>query len=122
MKTKKEIIEMVANHYNRENRAYDDGKCSYLTTGGRMCAVGMCMTDEALDKYGGFQGGVNELEKEAQCKVNELLKEEFKGHSTEFWDEAQWLHDNSDYWDDDGLTEGGRNQYNSLLEIFGDDK
>ena len=87
-----------------------------------MCAVGMCMTDEALDKYGGFQGGVNELEKEAQCKVNELLKEEFKGHSTEFWDEAQWLHDNSDYWDDDGLTEGGRNQYNSLLEIFGDDK
>lgn len=122
MKTKLEIINMVANHYNETNRAYDDGKCSYLTTDGRMCAVGMCMTEEQLENFKDFQGDVETLEERIGVDINKLLKEEFKGHSTKFWSELQWLHDNSNYWDDDGLTEGGRNQYNSLLEIFGDDK
>lgn len=117
--TKVEIINMVANHYNKHNRAEEHGGCRYITNDGKMCAVGMCMTDEALEdfKYS-FSGvfGIQEMIKSES--IDSVLKDEFRGHSTSFWTDMQMLHDEAAYWDEEGLSCRGIEKYVKLKEKY----
>lgn len=70
----------------------------------RRCAVGRCMTEEAIKEFGSYIGGVDELI-EAHGSLEKMLREEYRGHSQEFWFSLQVLHDADCYWTaDDAAT------------------
>ena len=119
--TKVEIIQMVANHYNDSNRSVANGGCWYARDG-KMCAVGMCMTDEAIDKFGGFGGNVNNLSDklliQERRSIDTLLKDEYRGHDLDFWEELQELHDDSYLWDECGLTLEGWDKANGMINYY----
>ena len=112
--TKVEILDMVANHYNSNNRAFKGGGCYYKTTDGRMCAVGMCMNDESIARWGHFLGNVLELSRKIEGDIDEVFKDEFKGHDIDFWTDMQMLHDDAAYWDEEGLSWRGIEKYKAL--------
>ena len=123
MKTKLEIINMVANHYNKKNRAKTDYGCRYITDDGRMCAVGICMTDGALEDFKHHFGGVQSIAKSItksgmEGSIDVLLKDEYKGHDLEFWSELQYFHDREILWDTKGLSERGLNHYKKLKSFY----
>ena len=109
--TKHEIIDLIANTYNLGNRATNEkGGCNYLNSEGKMCAVGMTLTDLAqCERY-----SLAECENSAVEDVfeeEEILwdaqKEQFRGHYIGFWRRIQALHDQSNLWDDNGLSVEG---------------
>ena len=121
--TKVEIIDMVANHFHLYNRGIGHNGCEYRTNDGMMCAVGMCMIDEALDKYGEFTGNVESIAKSLtkigmERSIDVLLKDEYKGHDLEFWSELQYFHDREILWDTKGLSERGLNHYKKLKSFY----
>ena len=50
--------------------------------------------------------------------IDNLLKEEYKGHSLSFWQEIQKFHDNDNNWDNQGLSEFGKTLYNELRKRY----
>lgn len=50
--------------------------------------------------------------------LDSLLKPEYQGHSIEFWDYLQALHDSSEYWNGNNLTSTGQEEVNRLKEMF----
>ena len=118
MKTKLEILDMVASHYNSEKRAFKNGGCYYKTTDGRMCAVGMCMNDDSIARWGDFVGDINELDSKRRGGIYGMFKDEFEGHDIEFWANIQKLHDEAAFWDEEGLSELGVERYEALKEKY----
>lgn len=125
MKTKREIIEETSTFYNSCNRASDeDGTCMYINREtNAMCAVGRCMTEEALEKYGGLEGSASRFHEYLKIHVTDsitgldaVLKEEYQGHDHEFWGDLQKLHDREFHWDATGLTEKGKEFEAQLLK------
>ncbi len=123
-KTKKQIIEETAAAYTDSTTALDcdSASCLYLTSDGRKCAVGRMLTEEGLEVFEGKNGlGFNASSFKEKCKernfpFTELYKEEYRGHSGEFLDELQQLHDLSAHWDEKGLTDDGYIYKNYLLD------
>ncbi len=115
--TKLEIIDMVASHYNSNNRGTIGKKCVYKTYGGKMCAVGMCMTEGALKLYHNFTGSVFQLSEQVE-ELDVLLKKEYRGHDKHFWGMLQNFHDDDKSWDDEGMNERGVSNYEQLKERF----
>jgi hypothetical protein len=87
--------------------------------------LGRCFTEEGTEKYGGFLGSASTL----SCQIADdydvledlltldiILKEEYKGHSQNFWADIQCLHDNPENWNNEGITEEGQDRVNYLLE------
>jgi hypothetical protein len=102
MKTKREIIKETSTFYNSCNRASDEnGTCVYINREtNAMCAVGRCMTEEAIKKYGSFEGTAFRFDEYLKIHItgsiiglDAVLKEEYQGHSYEFWGDLQKLHD-----------------------------
>jgi hypothetical protein len=124
-KTKLEIIEETKNYYCEDvnRRAYKAGACSYLDEAGRMCAFGRCMI-----KPERYYGTLNETDPNYKwgCSISSALwinpdiylKEEYRGHSIEFWQNLQSFHDNKDYWYENGLTKNGNKVYINLIEKY----
>ena len=121
--TKVEIIQMMANHYNEDNRSVDSGDCFYARDG-KMCAVGMCMTDEAIDEFGDFMGTIHKLNAKILTEENKsfdaIFKDEYKGHDLNFWEELQYLHDECMFWDECGLTLEGHDKVEALIKAYSD--
>ncbi len=117
--TKVEIINIVASHYNESNRAYEKGfGCKYRTEDGRMCAVGMCMTDEGLREFGDTKSAVHAIANMLQDRGKELddiLKDEYRGHDIELWEKLQVLHDNETHWNEDGISNLGKHKVSRLI-------
>jgi len=125
MKTKQEIIEETANYYNLSNRAVTlSGKCKYSTSDGRQCAVGRCFTDKEADSFCDFDGPVSfvnsTLKVNANKELDDILKEEYRGHSIIFWMDLQSFHDTQENWNDDGISEVGLKEKAELLEKYVD--
>lgn len=122
--TKLEIINMVANHYNSYNRGMGHHGCNYRTDDGKMCAVGMCMNDEAMDEYGDYVGSISEISGKIINRggyLDSIFKEEYRGHDVDFWDDLQRLHDHSSFWSDEGLSEAGEKEVEALIKEYIDD-
>lgn len=137
MKSKGEIIAETLAYYRTHPRGLrSSGACAYLVSEDGFlsyCAVGRCMTDEAkqiqkdnlgqlgtcADKIWGFSfgSGVDQWN-----RVEQLLKEEYKGHSYKFWQSLQELHDASYHWCGSELSEAGEDYLDKFLgEIEGDE-
>lgn len=125
MKTKEEIVRETASFYNFKNRSTtENGTCIYNGPNGTHCAVGRCLTDSAKEKIGPYIHGVpNHLghnHNKIMCTVGGLeyalkvdnlddaLLEEYRGHDVGFWSKLQNLHDNSFFWDEEGISEAGK--------------
>lgn len=119
MKTKLEIIEETAAFYNSENRAYDeqDATCYYQTADGKQCAVGRCMMEPSKYAWNTSQGGAG-AESLLETNGDDILKPEYRGHDTGFWQDVQRLHDYIDNWDKNGLTEDGKKHKESLIRKY----
>jgi len=108
---------MIANHYNDNNRSVS-GRCHYRTDDGRMCAVGMCMNDEGIYKFGDSIQNVCAIARHLNEKcqhLDDILKDEYKGHDAFFWNELQILHDNSVYWNEHGISNRGKLKVSELI-------
>lgn len=112
MKSKPEIINETVQNYNVNPRAVDsDGGCDYISPEGYMCAVGRCMKNPTPDMYGSVKFLFN---KSSTSNLEDELKDDYKGHSIEFWDDLQQLHDLDDYWDGNTLTDDGKEYYQQI--------
>lgn len=117
-KTKKEIINETYEYYNSDpsRRALENNKtsCTFLTADGRMCAVGRCLTSEALHKaahHGVYSlVGVKNL-----FPDQEVFKEEYAGHCNSFWDLIQDFHDLARLWRAERGIEDRRKEYITML-------
>jgi hypothetical protein len=104
MKTRKEIIDETVAEYTLDTRALDErGRCVYLTSGGRMCAVGRCCK-EPKTTWVGSAKFIQEPNDWNVIQLSDILKPEYLGHSGDFWRAVQLLHDRSANWTETGLS------------------
>lgn len=114
MKSKIEIINEVASHFNATNRALDpNGDCAYITEDGRKCAVGMFLNN-AED----FLGNCTSADYLFPKKGFGILKEEYRIEDAAFWNDLQRFHDREQYWDELGLTYEGERQKALLIKAY----
>lgn len=108
--TKKEIIEETVAYYGENERALsEEGTCHYLIDN-KMCAVGRCLTPAALEKWGSLKGSVSTLRDELRISgetFENTLQDQYKGHSIDFWNQLQQLHDVDENWCNGKLTDSG---------------
>jgi hypothetical protein len=98
------ILETLLYYYqNPEKRRAligEDKECVYENDTGEMCAVGRCMIPQVRKKYINMpQVGVEELIiKNGVPHIDNLLLDQYKGYSLEFWSDLQALHDDQCFW------------------------
>ncbi len=121
MKTKLDIINETMEFYSadvsRRAMAADSYVCMYITSDGRKCAVGRCFDENKISQYtyDRIEGySVNNL----PITLDNLLKEEYKGHSSEFWNNLQGLHDHTNNWCETGLSLFGLSELNELKQKY----
>jgi hypothetical protein len=126
--TKEQIVRETVAFYTSKNRAAvesvdpDNGctstQCLYLTDEGKMCAVGRCMTKKGLElvlvSY--LKSSAHDLD-DAFDGIDKLLKKKYRGQNISFWANLQCLHDNKNWWDENGITEKGKAKVRYLFEI-----
>lgn len=112
-KTIEEIVNETLAYYEEDprRRAVTLEGCEYLTEDGRMCAVGRCLHGDADARtlknyasciYRSNAGLPSRSHYRDPLILDDLLKEEYRGHPVAFWDSLQRLHDdtNGDHlWD-----------------------
>lgn len=119
--TQKEIIVETIEYYSKNQRAYINGECQYLSHEGNKCAFARCCTDEAVKELNQKCEGKNimAISKYFNNNIESFLKDEYKGHDLNFWVHVQRLHDSDIFWGAEGvgnkLTDKGE-QY--LKDIF----
>jgi len=110
--TKLEILKETYDYYTQDvNRRGVNGEGCYYRIGDKMCAVGRCMTEKA---YFPFRGTVTTYNSEYNLEAS--LKNEYKGHSVEFWRALQTWHDSNNNWNSTGLTTVGQKDYDDLVK------
>ena len=120
MKSKAEIVVETLRHYNLKNRGYNSefDNCTYLDKStGNKCAVGRCILDSEIEKVSEYEQNVykeNRINKtsisptvtnlvENFADLDSLLKPEYRGHDIDFWENLQYIHDRSLFWNEDGF-------------------
>lgn len=120
--TKVEIIQETADYYSQDTSrrgTFEHNstlKCAYLTSDGKMCAVGRCLINpEALDPATSI-GVVLDMVMRGELE----FKEQYKGHEDDavFWSRLQSFHDVKHNWDDEGLTLTGKLELERLLKQY----
>ena len=108
--TKQQIIEETRVEYAGGSKRgiaalqhTDRGVCQYLSKPSMMrCAVGRCMTDDALGIYGdsveNIVGLDGDMQRDNSC-LDLNLKEEYRGHDIAFWEDLQSYHDDNRLYD-----------------------
>ena len=86
----------------------------------RKCAVGRCMTKEALESFGQTEGSVQEFEYGyPDGGLDTLLILKYRKHSIPFWSALQDFHDSEINWDENGLSPRGLIAFKNLLSNWG---
>lgn len=109
MKTETEIVIETLQHYsdptNRATTRDGNGHMTCLYTAHKEdgththCAVGRCMTEEALREIGSAVDSATGIaDAYGGGSLEDLLQEEYRGHPMTFWDSLQALHDTDKYW------------------------
>jgi hypothetical protein len=114
MKTENEIIKETVEFYwaDPKRRATADIGCWYLTIDGRMCAVGRCLTQRHAWRAFAMLCSVGQLPgRLLEASLDEILQPEYRGHSVEFWENLQNLHDNEHIWDSEQLLRDRLNHW-----------
>ena len=126
--TANQIIDETVNYYSADvsRRATDKetDSCEYLTSDGRMCAVGRCLRrcllQDRNNRY--LSGPVESLTNfgKETLNVEEVLQEEYRGFPIDFWSVLQVLHDRDSNWTSTGLTKQGSDNVAELKIKFGE--
>lgn len=109
------LIKETIAHYNEGNRASNQISCNYKTEAGNMCAVGRCLTEDALTEFHfeevmntfGIENMPLALTEKYPC-FDSMFQEKYQGVHIKVWGVMQGLHDYDEHWDAEGLTELGK--------------
>lgn len=122
-KTKVQIIEETRDYYaDASKRAYDpvNRRCKYKDEQGKMCAFGRCelnpsptVLGDIYDRYMMFTSEV------INQRIDEDLKEEYRGHGLTFWQDLQHLHDISDHFAEGTWSPRGHKYIETLIKKYG---
>jgi hypothetical protein len=124
MKSKHDIIIETVEYYQKNKRGMLETpmlQCVYYDEEGDItCAIGRCMKNPKT--FETIYSAVNHLFKD-ESELDEVLKEEYKGHDLKFWTSLQIFHDNDNNWvtkEDGGneLTEQGLKKVTELMETY----
>ncbi len=109
-----ETLNETAAAYTSKTRGIDQySSCRYYTNG-TCCAVGRCLQDPKRFAYVG--GTVITFNRDHNLESS--LKPEYRGYPMTFWRDLQWLHDNGDHWDENGLSEAGKKEVAKIKGNF----
>lgn len=121
--TKEEIINDTISYYNEDpsRRGFNGSSCLYQTNDGERCAFGRYMKEDFLDypicnEIATIEELLDEFELDS---VDDLLVEKVHGHSIEFWNSLQDLHDNTTYWNNNSYTELLIHKVNNMVKYYG---
>lgn len=126
--TQEQIVRETVAFYTSKNRAaveteYElngciSTQCLYLTDEGKMCAVGRCMTKKGLERVlvSHPKSSAHDLD-DSFDGIDKLLKKKYHGQNISFWANLQRLHDNKNWWDENGITENGKAEVRYLFKI-----
>ena len=110
------FLEETCQHYNNTNRNYssDLQSCMYAPVSDKSegCAISRKIADKELCKELDTLGGVSR-----DC-VFELLPSELKDLEQEFLTQIQVLHDGSQFWVKNGLSERGLEKKQEIIDRF----
>jgi len=118
--TKTGIIKETAGFYNSESRgtAYGETSCFYVASNGNKCAVGRCLINpERWAESGDAESLFKDMNRKG-LDPQEQFSEQYRGHDEAFWLDLQGLHDKTGNWNENGLTEIGKEHLDSLLEDY----
>lgn len=107
-----ETIQYYSEDINR--RALDKNNlCCYYTTDGKMCAVGRCLEHpESFEKTDiDIDLAIHDL-----TITKQDFKEKYRGFAVNFWFDLQYLHDNNNFWEKDGLTQEGKEYVDYMIK------
>lgn len=119
--TRIKLLNDTISHFNSTNRSTkSDGDCTYVAhypeTQG--CAIGRLIADKELckklDAISGDDGGGSVK----NPRVFNMLPKELQDLGQDFLLEIQCLHDNGNYWDENGIAESGLNEVNRIKLKF----
>ena len=116
--TKTEIINETVKFYSEDpnRRAIEGSSCLYYyrtESGVQKCAVGRCLIKPGKTQDGGVFMVFGD-----SCNLNKALKPKYRGHSLEFWEDLQAIHDSHFYWDEKGLSDRGKIAVEKMLEKY----
>jgi hypothetical protein len=126
--TKEQIVRETVAFYTSKNRAVVESvlpdnhctstQCLYLTDEGKMCAVGRCMTKKGLERVlvSYAKASAHDID-DAFDGIDKLLKKKYHGQNISFWANLQRLHDNRNWWDENGITEKGKAEVRFMFNI-----
>ena len=129
MKTKTEIINETVAYYSENplnKRSKNPLSGCHYSKQNKMCAVGRCLIDpDKIEKETNIalvnikieSTSVKDLEKLFK-NLDELFKEEYRGHDSDFWQALQNLHDYDYHWTDEGLSDRGKTEVQFLLDMY----
>jgi hypothetical protein len=132
-----DIIKEVGGKYNTTNRAEDDDTCVYYKDG-NMCAVAMNFENPIINvEFINADGELNYFENGdivllyqiLDCDIDRMktfFKEDVRHLVTDesiygFWSDLQDLHDTCSNWDESGLSESGRVNYENMLSMYAEE-
>jgi hypothetical protein len=130
-----EIVRETVDYYTKNPRSrvqdLDDPHypaCYYFhpTTEGAMCAVGRCLDSEhphvkaIRDNPADHKDNVGSVEifYDDDNDIDDFLKEEYQGHSKEFWTDLQTLHDGNRFWGNLGITWSGQEKAEEIIRRY----
>ena len=116
--SKKEILDTVVDHINKNGRSTYEGACKYYSENGNMCGVGIFMKNpERIEKM--YHEKTIGVICDREISLDNILKDEYNDHSLKFWQQIQRLHDAPDHWNENNnLTKNGLEKYNEILNEF----
>lgn len=114
-KTVTEIVELIVSSYNLSTRSVtSDDECVYNSPDGKHCAFAIMVKDTKQLSRLEFKSASTVL----STLGSEILKDEFKGYPSLFYDKVQELHDGSEYWTKTGISEKGREFADDIIERY----
>lgn len=114
-KTREELLLNTIERFDAKTRAYDEasGGCAYHLGDGRRCAIGAEVTVSAAKKLQKDYNGMG-----ITSDVFFALPKRLKNMGQNYLEAIQNLHDDSRFWDDEGLTIRGKREVNRIIDEF----
>jgi hypothetical protein len=107
VKSERDIVLETIAFYHSGNRSasirHGGEMCDYFGSNGKRCAFSRCCDPKKDKELMQHEG------KPVPLEFDEYLREEYQGHNRNFWMALQILHDVSDNWAENGLSEDGKN-------------
>jgi len=108
------LLKELTSHYNTGNRSVEGNSCRYKNDLGNMCAVGRCLTEQALNDFHNREVArtfaITDLPAiitEKYSNFDSMFQEKYQGIHVQVWSFLQSLHDEDDHWDENGLSDEG---------------